>query len=58
VANYILRNYDDKLAEEFRERCAKEGRPQRFVLLRMMELYSKVGLEALEAAAAAAGKKK
>jgi hypothetical protein len=48
ATTYILRSIDPELWEKFKARVASEGRGQKYVVLRLIELYSSVGLAALE----------
>lgn len=48
MASYILRDIDPGLWDKFKARALKEGRGLKFVVLRLVELYSKHGLEAIE----------
>lgn len=50
MPSYILREIDPQLWEQFKARAASEGRGLKFVVLRLVELYTKVGLEAMERA--------
>jgi hypothetical protein len=51
--SYILRDIDRTLWTRFKARAATEGRGRglKFVMLRLVELYATVGLEALETVA-------
>ena len=51
MPSYILRHIDPSLWEPFKARAAEEGRGLKFVLTRLIALYAKVGLDALEKAA-------
>lgn len=44
MANYILRNADDKLWASVKARAEKEGRPLRFIILTLLAEYVKHGL--------------
>jgi plasmid stability protein len=44
MANFILRNADDKLWAKFKARAAKEGHPMRWLILEMIRRYVEHGL--------------
>ena len=48
MPSYLLRGIDSELWEKFKARAAKEGRGLKFVVLRLVELYAKHGLQAIE----------
>lgn len=48
MASYILRDIDADLWARFKARAAKEGRGLKFVVLRLIELYTKHGLHTIE----------
>ena len=50
VADYLLRGIDDALWQRFKARAATEGRGLKFVVLRLVELYTEQGLQAIEEA--------
>ncbi len=45
---FILRKVDDALWAQFKARADQEGRPLRWVVLRLIALYVQKGLAALE----------
>lgn len=47
----LIRHVDPAVKKRFQAQAAREGRPMSWVLLRLMELYGKVGLAKLEEAA-------
>lgn len=48
VASFIIRKIDPELWERVKAQATKEGRPLRWLLIRLLEVYATVGLEALE----------
>lgn len=46
--SYLLRDLDPVLWKRFQQRAAGELRPAKAVILRLIELYTKHGLEAIE----------
>jgi hypothetical protein len=51
MPTYMMRAIDEKLWNAFKRRADAEGRGLRYVVLRLIELYSKVGLDKMEKAA-------
>jgi hypothetical protein len=47
---YLLERIPPELYREVRARCEQEGRPLRWLLLRLLALYAAKGLDALERA--------
>jgi hypothetical protein len=47
VNAYLLRNVPDELWIRVKRQAAKEGRPLRFVVIRLLELYAQHGLNGL-----------
>ncbi len=45
---FIIRNIDTELWDRVKAQATKEGRPLRWVLLRLLELYATKGLDALQ----------
>jgi hypothetical protein len=52
MASFIIRKIDPELWERVKAQATKEGRPLRWLLLRLLELYATVGLAVLEGRAA------
>lgn len=53
-SSYILRDLTDDQSDAFNaayERAKKDGRSFKWVVIRLVELYAKVGLEPMERAA-------
>lgn len=50
-SSFILRKVDDALWTKFKARAEQEGRPLRWVVLHLVELYTAVGLAKLDTAA-------
>lgn len=50
ATTYILRKLDPQLWAKFSDRANAEGRGLRYVVLRLIEIYSQVGLAAIEKA--------
>lgn len=48
MASFIIRKIDDGLWEKVKAQATKEGRPLRWLLLRLLALYAEHGLDALE----------
>lgn len=48
MASFILRKVDDALWAKFKAQAEKEGRPLRWVVLRLITLYIERGLDAIE----------
>lgn len=48
MTDFIIRKIDDGLWQRVKAQAAKEGRPLRWLLIRLLELYAKVGLDKLE----------
>lgn len=48
MASFIIRKIDPELWERVKAQATKEGRPLRWLLIRLLEVYATVGLEALE----------
>lgn len=44
MASFILRKVDDAFWARFRNRAQKEGHPMRWVILKLIEHYTKHGL--------------
>lgn len=51
MASYILREIDPEFWARVKRRVESEGRGLKWVVLRLLELYAKVGLDALEKSA-------
>ena len=51
----MLRKIDPELWEQFKVRVTEDGRGMKAIMVRLMELYSAVGLETLERAATREG---
>lgn len=49
MASFILRKVDDSLWRQFKSQAALEGRPLRWIIIRLVALYAERGLDALEA---------
>ena len=48
MPSFILRKIDPDLWERVKAQATKEGRPLRWVLLRLLAVYAVKGLDALE----------
>lgn len=48
--NYVIRRIDPELWKAVKARAAKEGRPIRFVILGLLQLYAERGYKVVEAA--------
>ena len=48
MASFILRNIDPDLWVKVKAQAQKEGRPLRWLFLRLLAVYASQGLEALE----------
>ncbi len=48
MASFIIRKIDADLWASVKAQSEKEGRPLRWLLIRLLALYAKHGLEALE----------
>lgn len=46
--SFIIRHMDPEMWDKVKAQAAKEGRPLRWMLLRLLTLYASVGLEKLE----------
>lgn len=44
---YLLRNIPDDLWVRVKRRAEREGRPLRFIILKLLELYASKGLDGL-----------
>ena len=51
MPSFILRNIDPELWVGVKAQAAKEGRPLRWLILRLLALYARVGLDKLEKSA-------
>jgi hypothetical protein len=51
MPTYMMRAIDETLWNAFKKKATAEGRGLRYVVLRLIELYSHVGLDTLEKAA-------
>ena len=47
---YIIRKIDEGLWARFKRQAALEGRPLRWIMIRLVALYAEHGLDALETA--------
>lgn len=50
MSSYIIRGIDPEIWEPFKARAAQEGRGLKYVILRLIVLYTKLGLAAIEKA--------
>ena len=48
MASFIIRKIDEALWTKVKAQAEKEGRPLRWLLLRLLTLYAAKGLDALE----------
>jgi len=50
VASFIIRKIDDELWEKVKAQAEKEGRPLRWLLIRLLTVYAAKGLDVIETA--------